>query len=74
MPLDTTSSAQIGAEIRAWRTARGLSQRGAADALHVPRASLQGWENGRPCQCAGLLRAYMLLVDKYEPASVRLDL
>lgn len=76
MPLDTriTLDAQIGPEIRAWRTARGLSQRGAAEALSVSRRALQDWEIGGKCQCATLLRAHMALLDKCEPASLSLDL
>lgn len=69
MPLDNLSpdaASHIGSDIRAWRQAHNLTQRAAADALHVSHSNLRGWEAGRPCQCAALLRAYMGLRDKWD--------
>lgn len=67
MPLDNpTSSPYVGAEVAAWRAARGIDRSAAAALLHVRVRTLEMWEYGRACQCAALLRAYMSLADKWD--------
>lgn len=57
-----SSGPDFGAEVRAWREARGLSQAQAAEALVVPVKTLQGWEQGKPCGLAGPIRKLMSLL------------
>jgi hypothetical protein len=65
MPLDSPSP-YVFREIKAWRERRGLDRTAAAALLHVPVRTLEMWEYGRACQCANLLRAYMVLLDEYD--------
>jgi putative transcriptional regulator len=48
----------ISSRLRAYRTARGLSQSGAAAALGVSLRTLQEWEQGRRTPC-GLARTHL---------------
>lgn len=54
----------FAARLKAWRTARDLSQGGAADALRVSRGALAQWEQG--VHGCALAATVMLLLDALD--------
>ncbi|MDD3446231.1 MAG: helix-turn-helix transcriptional regulator, partial [Zavarzinia sp.] len=48
--------------LRAWRAERGLTQAQAADVLGMPLRTYHGFEGGRTCSYAGVLRKLISLL------------
>lgn len=56
-----------GAALRAWRQARGLSQRQLAEALGVRRATITAWERHGPAQARLVALALRALAVAFPP-------
>lgn len=59
MPSRSKKSPDLADQLVAWRKARGLSQRGAADELGMSRRTLQQWEQRRQSPQGMALRAVL---------------